>query len=156
MDARPPTSMKTIRVQRRVTDFTLVRRQEAGVSRVDCAPLQLRSIFSTPIREFGNGSLPGHHGLQIDAYAASDSNPVFARTSRDVRDIGACHHRFGRNAPGVHARAAEQMAFDDGHRHPRFHQSLRQWRTGLAGAYDNRVEVRDTTQIQALPDVNDF
>jgi hypothetical protein len=31
-----------------------------------------------------------------------------------VRDIGACDHRLGRRAAGVHAGAAHQLTLDDG------------------------------------------
>ena len=47
----------SIRVQRRVTDSNFVRRQEAGVSRVDGAPLQAsKRLLDTNPRSFGNGS----------------------------------------------------------------------------------------------------
>ena len=69
------------------------------------------------------------------------TTPYSAASPRHVRDVRAGHHRLGRNAPRVYARAAEEAALDHRHFHAGLGQSAGQRRTGLTRPYNNRVEL---------------
>ena len=58
----------------------------------------------------------------------------------EMGGISARHHRLGRNAAGVDAGPADEVALDQRHRHARPGQAPGQRRPGLAGADDDRVE----------------
>jgi hypothetical protein len=69
-------------------------------------------------------------------------NAVFAGAPRHVRGVGARHHRLGRGATVVHARAAELMLFNHGDFHAGAAEARGESRTGLAGADDQGIEGR--------------
>ena len=60
--------------------------------------------------------------------------------ARQVGGIGAGDQRLGRDAAGVDAGAAEELALDERDGHARGGQPAGQRRSGLAGADDDRVE----------------
>ena len=101
-----------------------------------------RSDLLEPVaRPPGDRVLPRLDPRHVDARPRRRrATPNSAGPPRHVRRIGAGHHRLGRNAAGVHAGAAEQMTLDDRDPHAGCGQAPGQWRPGLPGADDDRVE----------------
>ena len=84
----------------------------------------------------------GLHGLHVDTDRAVDRNAEVRGTAGHVRRVSAGHERFGRNAAGVDAGSAEQLAFDHGDVHPSGGETPRERRPGLPGPDDDRVIAR--------------
>ena len=125
-----------------IPDSDFAGRSQSGMSRVDVAVRQAaQHLLDAAARSFRDRVLPGFDALHVDAHVAVDGHAEVACATRQMGGVCAGHHRFGWNASGVDARAAEQMPLDDGHRHAGVRQSLRESRSSLAGADDDRVVV---------------
>ena len=123
------------------SDEHLVRGGESCVSGEDRAPVECpKAVFESIPRPAGDRVLPRLDLRHVDADRAIDHHAEISGPSRHVCRIGAGDHRLGRNASGVHAGAAEQMALDDGDAHAGGSETPRQRRPGLSGADDDGVE----------------
>jgi hypothetical protein len=91
-------------------------------------------------RAAGNFVLARFHFFHIDVDGSADFDPVLPRAPRQLRRVGACHQRLGRDAARVDAGAAEKLALDDRHFHPCSREACRQRRSSLARADHDRVE----------------
>src|SRR5947207_3806677 len=94
---------------------------------------------------------PGH----VDAGRRVEHDAVLGAAPREVRGIGTGDERLGGHAAGVDAGAAEQMALDQGHRHPGGGKPAGERRAGLPGADDDRIErpahlITTTTRIATM------
>jgi len=99
-------------------DGDFARRTEAGMPGIHVALRQAaQHLLDASSRSFGDRVLSGFDTLHVHAYVAIDRHAVVARTPREMSRVRARHHRLGRNAPGVDAGSAEEMALDDGNRH---------------------------------------
>ena len=117
-----------------------VRGTEPRVSGVDIAALHAaQPLLDARARSFRDRVLPGLHALHVNAHAALEDHSVVAGAACHVGGVRAGHHRLGRDAPGVDARPAEQMALDDGDRHAGTRQPVRKRGRRLPGADDDRV-----------------
>ncbi len=71
----------------------------------------------------------------------SGPDSVFGAAAGQVGGVRAGHQRLGWDASGVDAGAADVFALDDRDPLPGGGQPTRQWRSGLAGTDDDRVEM---------------
>ena len=118
------------------------RRLETRVALVDRAVLhRLQPGLDSRARLPGDAVLPRLDPPHIDAHAAADTHAEFRRAPRHVRGIGARHHRLGRDAAGIDAGAAEQLALDDRDLHSRCGQAPGEGGPGLSGTDNDRVEI---------------
>jgi hypothetical protein len=85
--------------------------------------------------------LAGLDSFHIDSDLAWDFHAEIRRTPRHVGGVGAGHQRFGRNAAGIDASAAERLAFDHGNGSSGIDKTLRERRPCLTGSYNDGVVV---------------
>src|SRR5687767_5970930 len=124
------------------TDAHLVRGFEAGVAPIDGAVLHvLEPVFQTDPRLLGDLILACLHALHVDTHGA-DVDAVLGGASGHARRVRARHHRLGRNAAGVDAGSAEDLALDERDLHPSSGETRGHVRAGLAGPDDDRVVAR--------------
>src|ERR1700745_3892366 len=83
-----------------------------------------------------NGILARLQLLHVDADAAVDDDAELGAAARQMRRVGAGDQRLGRRAAGIHAGAAEKLAFDDGDVLPGGHEAARERGARLPGADD--------------------
>src|SRR5205085_6163266 len=84
-----------------------------------------------------------------------EHDAVLGAAPGEGRGIGAGDGRLGGHAAGVDAGAAEQMALDQGHRHPGGGEPAGERRAGLPGTNDDRIErpahlITMTTRIATM------
>ncbi len=92
----------------------------ARVPGTPCSLARLRSPRSTPARAFDDTASARALTFVMSIRGGPVSTtPKSARAPGEMRRIGARDERLGRHAAGVDARAAEQLALDEGDRHAR-------------------------------------
>ena len=135
----------------------LASRFETRVALIDRAVLHLLQpgLDSRP-RLPGDRVLPRLDAPHVDAHAAIDRHAEIRRAARHVRGIRARHHGLGRDAAGIDACAAEQLALDDRDLHACRGHALRERWPRLSRADDDRVEIarhENPPAIQTAPKI---
>jgi hypothetical protein len=89
-------------------------RDKAATALVNLASLLgLQRSLDAIVEHGHNGILPRLDCLHVDLGRALDPDAVIAGAACDMRNTAARGQRLGRSTAGVHACAAEQLAFDD-------------------------------------------
>ena len=88
-------------------------------------------------------------GFHVDRDRPADGDAVVGMAARQMRRIGACHHRLGRRAAIVDAGAAEVSTLDHRDLAPGRNEAAGKRRSGLTGPDDDGIEFRHGVLLPA-------
>ena len=133
----------------RAGDLHCLLRREPGMAAVERDVSGVFEGRGKPVsRRRHNRILARLNPPHVDADITPDHHTILGGAARDPGGIGARYQGLGRGAAGIDASSADEMALNDSHLHRGAGKAECQRWSGLAGADDDRVEVRYDKPLQ--------